>query len=414
MADHRPDVYYSDELKRWVFRASSITRCDRSLVAAALGHEAQPAPAVLQRAWAEGTHGEDRVLELFRKGGTYWHPDSPALKSEGTMTRFKPLDVHDAKSYHQFGVPFNRVRLELLDDDQFTMETPVGSKAVIRGHLDGVAECFQGPVGTADDWKGRRFVEEAKLFGVDYFKAWVKNGMADPKFTMYAWQLALYMDGTGLPAYFIVGEKKRWDDDAGDFATPIHERYDLDHVHVTRFDEPPASIGFIKAKVLRLVALIEKGEMPPCDQTQYGCAYPHLCDDRATVAATVQGRLVEIGSPDAKPEPVKVEGELALKVERLVEEWEAAKKEGAYYKTIADSARKRLDEALIEVGLQKDVAGSWDVGKVVVEWQVVERKAETKPRAGGLTRTLRIVAKDQDETGDEAGAPNAGSGKVEG
>jgi len=101
-------------------------------------------------------------------------------------------------------------------------------------------------------------------------------------------------------------------------------------------------------------------------------------------------------------------------VERLVEEWEAAKKEGAYYKTIADSARKRLDEALIEVGLQKDVAGSWDVGKVVVEWQVVERKAETKPRAGGLTRTLRIVAKDQDETGDEAGAPNAGSGKVEG
>jgi len=398
MADHRPDVYFSDDLHRWVFRASSITRCDRSLVAAALGHEAQPAPAVLQRAWAEGSHGENKVLELFRGGSEHWHPKSPALE-DGVLTRFKGLDPKDDKSYHYNGVPFNRVRPEILDDDQFTLETPVGSKAVIRGHLDGIAECFQGPVATGAEWIGRRFVEEAKLFGVDYFKAWVKSGMADPKFTMYAWQLSLYMDGTGLPAYFIVGEKKRWEDDPQHFGTPQHERYDLDQVHVTRFDTPPVSIGLIKAKVLRLLGWIERGELPDCDQNQYGCAYPHLCDSREVVAANKQERLVEIGSPDAKPEPVKVEGELAKKVAMAVDEWQAVKVEADRYGDLAKKARERLDKALTELaGFDKDKSGSWDVGGgLIVEWNVSERKAETKPRAGGLTRRLNVVKAGEDE-----------------
>jgi len=46
---------------------------------------------------------------------------------------------------------------------------------------------------------------------------------------------------------------------------------------------------------------------------------------------------------------------------------------------------------------KNDVPGRWDLGDRVVEWQVTPRKAESKPRAAGLTRTLKVSMKEVDE-----------------
>jgi len=402
MADHRPDVYFSEPRGKWIFRASSLSRCIQSLVAAGLGHERMPPPDFMQRAWDEGTHGEAKVLNLFRKGGSdNWHPSSPILvadKANATLM-FKSLPPTDPASYHYNGTTYPYVRHDLLQSDQidadvdpqYVMEMPVGDKALIRGHLDDIVECYQGPIGTAAEWNGRRYVNEAKLFGVDYFKAWLRKGMDDPKFNGYAWQLSLYMHGTGLPGWFTVGEKKRWaDDDERAATTPIDQRYDLNRVHVTYFPTPPIPLATIKIRVLKVMALLEKGELPNCDMVQYPCDYYHLCSGQK-----------EIVPAKDKPEAVVVVGEQREKLKLYVENWTLAVNRAKSVKAEVEAAKKKVDEMLVELGKDNDTPGQWDLGDRIVEWQVVERKAETKPRAGGLTRTLKVHVKEMDE--DEVG-----------
>jgi len=404
MADHRPDVYFSDARGKWIFRASSLSRCIQSLTAAGLGHERMPPPDFMQRAWDEGSHGEAKVLDLFRRGGSdNWHPESPVLvedKANATLM-FKSLSPTDPASYHYNGVSFPHVRHDLLQSDQidaevdpqFVMEIPVGDKALIRGHLDDIVECYQGPIATGAEWIGRRYVNEAKLFGVDYFKAWLRKGMADPKFNGYAWQLSLYMHGTGLPGWFTVGEKVRWKDDDPRALSitpwvPESQRYDLERVHVTYFPTPPIPLSTIKVRVLKVMALLEKGELPDCDMVQYPCDYYHLCSGQKELVAA---------KDDGKPEPVKVEGEVAEKLRLYVENWTIATQRAKSVKAEVDAAKKKVDEVLVELGKQNDVPGRWDLGDRIVEWQVTERKAETKPRAGGWTRTLKVSMKEVED-----------------
>lgn len=407
MADHRPDVYFSEPRGKWIFRASSLSRCIQSLTAAGLGHERMPPPDFMQRAWDEGSHGEAKVLDLFRNGSNGWHPESPILttakEANTTVTglRFKSLPPNDPASYHYNGVSFPHVRHDMLQSDQidaevdpqFVMEIPVGDKALIRGHLDDIVECYQGPIGTGAEWIGRRYVNEAKLFGVDYFKAWMRKGMADPKFNGYAWQLSLYMHGTGLPGWFTVGEKVRWKEgdsrlDEMGLTVPESQRYDLERVHVTYFPTPPIPLSTIKVRVLKVMALLEKGELPDCDMVQYPCDYYHLCSGQKELVAA---------KDDGKPEPVVVEGEVAEKLKLYVENWTLATARAKSVKAEVDAAKKKVDEVLVELGKDNDKPGRWDLGDRIVEWQVTERKAETKPRAGGWTRTLKVAMKEAED-----------------
>jgi len=405
MADHRPDVYFSEARGKYTFRASSLSRCIQSLVAAGLNHERMSPPGFMQKAWDEGTHGEARVLQLFRDGGLGWHPQSPMLKPEADAItcRFKGLDPRDPASYHggkDSPDNFPHVAHEFLQSDQiesdtdpqFVLEIPVGNKALIRGHLDEIVECFQGPIATADEWHGHRFVVEAKLFGVDYFKKMLRKGLADPGFIGYAWQLSLYMHGTGLPGFFVVGEKKRWEKgEEREKDTPEHQRYDLDQVLVTMFDEPPIGLGVIKAKVLRLVRMIEAGELPACDMTQYPCDYYYLCSDKKDI--------VEVGVVKDKPEvPVVVLlGEQATKVELMAANYEGAKMTEKSAVEAAKLAKKKLEEALTEAGLDKDKPVVFEAGGKVVEWQVQERAAEKEPRKGYTVRMPKVRTKEMDE-----------------
>ena len=402
MADHRPDVYFSEARGKWIFRASSLSRCIQSLVAAGLGHERMPPPEFMQKAWAEGSHGEAEVLRLFRDGSNGWHPKSPMLSTEPTATglRFKHLDPLDAKSYHQDGTNYPFVTLENLqsdqvdDEPQFVLEMPVGDKALIRGHLDEIVQCVQGPIGTGASWLGKRFPVEAKLFGVDYFKKMLNKGLLDPGFTNYAWQLSLYMHGTGLPGFFVVGEKKRWTDeqvegwvDAWGELPPEHARYDLDSVHVTLFDTPPIPLAPIKVKVLKVLGLIERGEMPPCDQVQYPCDYYHLCTDKKEVVV-----------PGAeKPPAVVVLGDDREALKKLAINYTAAQAAEKAAKDAVKVAKTKVEEELAKLGLDKDKPGLWDLGDRVVEWQVQERAAEKEPRKGYTVRMMKVKMKEADE-----------------
>jgi len=396
MADHRPDVYFSEARGKWIFRASSLSRCIQSLVAAGLGHERMPPPDFMQRAWDEGSHGEERVLELFRNGPNGWHPKSPMLNTEPTPTglRFKALDPNDAKSYHYDGTSFPFVKHEFIHSDQvddgevqFVLEIPVGDKALIRGHLDEIVECFQGPIATGADWMGRRYVNEAKLFGVDYFKKWLSKGFNDPGFTGYAWQLSLYMHGTGLPGFFTVGEKKRWAEGHDDWdTTPEHARYDLEQVHVTLFDTPPIPLATIKVRVMKALAMIERGELPKCDVAQYPCDYYFLCTDKS-----------EIVVADEKPPAVVVLGENRETLKKLLVNYTGAQAAEKAAKGGVKVAKAKVEEELTKLGLDKDKPGSWDVGDRIVEWQVQERAAEKEPRKGYTVRTVKVKMKEMDE-----------------
>lgn len=354
---------------QWVVRASSITRCQQSLIAAATGMEPLPPPETLQRAFDEGTAGEDQVLRMFCEQG--WHGKSRATRAEGDA--WKLLDPTELGSYHQGGVSYPHVRLELLDDDQFTMQIPVGGSAVIRGHLDGIAQRIAVGAGGEVLEMGERAVVEAKLLGPDLFAKVVRGGLLKG-FDAYAWQVSLYMAATGLPGWFVAGEKKRWAEDHHLFdPTPEHLRYDIASVYVERFETPPVALGKIKARVVKLVKAAETGVLPACDVNQYPCEYVYLHD----------GTEVEIAAP--KPEPQVIEdAEVAQQVADLAAQYHAAatmerdgKKQKADVKTALKNLLMPADEPPAEGGWQ---AGGWTVGWVheEVPAATVTRAAYTK------------------------------------
>lgn len=389
MADHRPDVYEDQSASKLIFRASSITRCSKSLVAAALEMEPQPAPAVMQLAWDEGTAAEGHLLGRFCDGGAGWDAEGFQLDP---AVKFKMLEVRALTSYKKGGdsdESFPYMHWSKIDDDQFTFEIPVGEKAVVRGHMDGICEVFQVPssepgVGVVDcPPMHERAVTEAKFFGVDYFKKYLKVGLLGAEgngsepFLDYAWQLSLYMHATGLPAYFIVGEKLRWskmDDAAAAKAAEkfiettgreagVDEQWDVGRLHVTRFNAPLISLPKIKLRVMKLVKLIEARELGGCDRDQYPCAYSFLHDGGSE-------RVVEVTGQESGPKPIKItDAKIVGTVVALARQY----KELTASETAAKEKKKqiaaRLDELLPRAeGAEPGSAGLWEVGGVKVEW----------------------------------------------
>lgn len=355
---------------QWVVRASSITRCQQSLIAAATGMEPLPPPETLQRAFDEGSAGEDEVLRMFCE--QEWHGKSRATRAEGDA--WKLLDPTELGSYHQGGVSYPHVRLELLDDDQFTMQIPVGGSAVIRGHLDGIAQRIAVGAGGEVLEMGERAVVEAKLLGPDLFAKVTRGGLLKG-FDAYAWQVSLYMAATGLPGWFVAGEKKRWaDDDPRCDNVDEHLRYDIASVYVERFETPPVALGKIKARVVKLVKAAETGVLPACDVNQYPCEYVYLHD----------GTEVEIAAP--KPEPQVIEdAEVAQQVADLAAQYHAASAAERVAKKTKDACKEGL-KALLAVDASGPsspggwVAGGWQVGWVheEVPAAMVTRAAYTK------------------------------------
>ncbi len=401
MADHRPDVYEDESTGKLIFRASSITRCSRSLVAAALDMEAQPPPDVMRVAWDEGSAAESALLDRFHAGSDgNWDPTGYTLKDG---VKFKGLEVRALTSYKKRPdgeESFPYMHWSKVDDNQFTFEIPVGEKAVIRGHLDDICEVFQVPSGTPTGVvgcpvMGERAVGEAKFFGEDYWRKYLKVGLlgaeanGNEPFVDYAWQLSLYMHATGLPAYFVVGEKLRWHKmpdaehvkrveawkEAHDGQLPPADRmWDIGRLHVTRFNSPLISLPKIKLRVMKLVKLIEARDLDQgCDRNQYPCAYTFLHDG-----------VVEVTGKEGagKPDPIVIEDvELAAKVRERALAYKGYTSQESDIKAKKKVLAAELDELLPRVeGQEPGTAGEWLAGDVVVEWvhSFTPGKTETK------------------------------------
>ena len=123
MGDDRPNVYLDDTTDKWVYRASSLGNCVKGLVAARLQYEAFPFPDWLLEKFEQGNAAETMLIKRF-------------LDHQHGNDTWVMLDPETESSYvnadHTF---YPHVNFGGSHDSQFTCEVPVGTTAVIRGHM---------------------------------------------------------------------------------------------------------------------------------------------------------------------------------------------------------------------------------------------------------------------------------------
>lgn len=344
MADHRSDIYRDPTTDKLIFRASSINRCDLSLIYAALEYPEEQAPDKVQRGYDEGSAAEDQILARFCEG-------------EFHGTKWKLLDPADLKSYHDGnGAGFPYSSHEIMDDGQFTIEIPVGLNWVVRGHGDGVAQCFeQTSTGIEPPrWIGKRVVVEAKFLGPDYFRKFLKHGIS--AFPYYEWQVSTYGMSTGLDVMFIVGEKLRRDDGQA----PDVGRVKVVHI---RNSDLPVKLAQLKMRVMKIGKMVEVARrdgidalgLGECDgKAQYPCAfYPFHAEkvDAFAPEAKVevkQGSGAAIKVDKEKPEAITITDAKDLWVLRKsAQDYESALKTEKGVKAMKAKAKADVD-ALLE------------------------------------------------------------------
>lgn len=242
MGDNRPAVY--EEGDKWVLRASSLGNCFSHLVRCGLGYTPEPPPDFMLERFAEGDRAEPVILNwLNTKGG--WA-------------------IWDAYKMDQIAEQFGGSVAEREGaDPQLELEIPVGKNAVIRVHPDGIATCFMLSRETQERWPnlqtGEEVVVEVKALGKDFLKKYKREGLN--AFPYYAYQVSIEMAATGLPCLFVVGEK----DENGD----VQE----DKIVWDLYREPPYTLPQLKVRVMKILAAINRGEIPECDIAMYPCGF---------------------------------------------------------------------------------------------------------------------------------------------
>lgn len=217
--DDRPDVYEENGL--WVFRASSAGHCLKNLIAIRLGVGTMDTPAWLEKAYAEGVENEPVILaNLVREHG--WTLQEDASQNE--------------------------------------VELRIGSKVIVRGHVDAKGAHVE---------HGVRVIE-AKALAKSSVEKWERKGW--DAFPYYATQLSIYMEATGLPGLFAIGVKEQ-------------ESREVKTVIPVLVDEPPVATRDIK---VRLTKAAMARELPDtCDYQHYPCSTFFLHEEKAKTEAEV-------------------------------------------------------------------------------------------------------------------------------
>ena len=377
MADHRPDIYPDGD--RLIFRASSLSMCDTRVVASALDMTAMPTPDFLQRAYDEGSAAEEAVVSRFAENDHLFGPGADQLD----RTKWEMLNPLEPSSYRQSRDSeqlLPHVALDFLDDEQFTCEVPVGGTRIVKGHLDGIGQCYEAP--PESGLLGSRVVVEAKFLGPDFFAKWLAQGWSAVPY--YAMQVSIYGYATGLPVVFIVGEKLR------------HEGSDptIERVHVTCVDPDsmPVHIGKVKARVNKLARYVDSGELPACTKQEYPCPYYYLHDDDEATSVEVTGSTTLTFTDDHAHKVA----ELALTSERLKATAKAVKAE-------QDQIKAELDEMLVEYRGDGPavtvVSEQWEVAWTYTEVAAVTRESKAytksyptiKPRTPAAKEAARMA-----------------------
>lgn len=349
MADHRPDAYFEDDTL--IMRASSFANCERALIAAATGMPGAGVPEKMLKRYNESAAVEDQVIDALHGRSIRWRD------GEGVDFGVKVLDPLDLSAYAQLGGGISRV----ADDDQFTMEltlvepTATLPRTVLRGHLDGIGRVYI--TGDMRFTIGDTLVIEAKAFGPDLWKKWLKGGIAALG-DRYQYQCAAYAYAVGLdapaPVLFVVGRKD------GDGA--------LLEVRMELIPEPLVKLSSFKGKARKVARAAMTGVVPDsCAQLDYPCPYYMLHDATAPSRPVLAADVVDLDAEtDAKR--LKLRDELV----EVAAQWDALGVE----ERAAKAAREELKPRLLE--LWRDLSGDNDKALVTEGWEIVHVHADVE------------------------------------
>lgn len=233
-AVNKPSVYVEEGVA--IYRASSLASCQNRLLMDRLGYQGEPPPASMQARFNAGHDHEPLILAK--------------LESHGTV----------------------------VYDRQGTIELPIGSKAKVRGHIDGL--CAGDVYVTSIN--GRKLEEgtiihvpdlvivDAKAFAVSTWEKWQSGYWKG--FDYYAYQQLAYAIGYGAKGILMACKNKNTDDHSFDY-------WEVDAMPVTHAD--------IIKKVMRIEALAERGESAlfesPCSPVDYPCPFYQFHDQKNVV-----------------------------------------------------------------------------------------------------------------------------------
>lgn len=328
-ADHRPDVYREGD--KWVFRASSFGGCMRSLVLSAMGETKAPMPDVVRRGMDEGVEAEPVILKALGSRG--WRMLEGLEQNVGVQ-----------------GLGTGTVD----GTGQLALEMPIGNKAIIRCHPDGIGKLFKVPL-YQKDRMGELRVVEAKAIMNPEARVWERE--------YYAWQVSIEMAVTGLPLLFAVGAKE------GDESEHGRGVVLPENVQVTEMDTAPRSIAQIKARAFKLCKMLDEavreGVLPDCDVKQWPCGF---------YGSFHAGQKIW-----EEEEVAELEVDVATKVEA-----EVLLKRLAMAKINMDRAKKESEAAKAELDALVRATSNWDghdedTARVTTyglgDWRIVHRVA---------------------------------------
>lgn len=350
MSDNRPNIYWDEEVEKWVYRASALGNCLSSLIRLRSGLTPAAAPDWMQKKWAEGNIHEPYIIDQLRQKG--WTID------------------HTSKD----------------DGGQLAWELEVGSDCIVRCHPDGLG------TGHSVNLIGDKRVVEVKALSPGYYET-VRRVM--PSF--YSWQLAVEIvcavreDPECRGAVYGYGVKN----DAGD---------KVDRVEVQLVNAPPFEEWEIKARVLGINRVAEEGPpWPECEYKQYPCGFyaDPGCKGGERKSDKPSSNLLDVLEGDREREARYWTVEWN-KAHRMIEQYTPKKKEaGAKLMELFEGSGAteiEMGETKLELKTRKGAKGKVDVDKMVKDGKVDEAVAEGYKKADGKDSTFIQEVKDKDDS----------------
>lgn len=288
--DNRASVYVEAD-GTVVYRASALGSCVRSLAAhRTKAAEPRPHSPEMLERFAQGNDAEPRIIEYLGTQG--W-----LLSDHGSQQREYDLTVFPG--------------------------------VVVRCHPDGIAHRMGEPA-----WTSSRVVE-VKALGASL----ADKGLY--ALTHYPWQLTVEMLVTERKALYVVYNKS-------------FDEIDERSVVVKEIDDPPYTLGQIKARIAKVEAAAARDQLPDCSQRDFPCQW--------------YGILCQADTAADRPEAVRDDA-IAELCARVVAARDASKAAKAH----EDEARELLLTALGD--RERVAAGPYVASKVSVTTRRFDSKA---------------------------------------
>jgi len=318
-AVNKPDVYMEGDVA--IYRASALASCQNRLLMARLGYDGASPPEKMQQRFNAGHDHEPLILRHLEDHGT------------------------------------------VVYDRQGTIDIPIGKKAVIRGHIDGL--CAGSVYVTSIN--GRKLVEpeiievdglvivDAKAFAISTWQKWQNNYWRD--FDYYAFQQLAYAIGYGAKGILMAVKNKNTDEHSFDY-------WEIDAMPITKAD--------IVRKVMMIEKLAERGESAlfesACSPVSYPCPYWQFHPDEGKVTIkdgdvegdqgldAIEVLVKERILLDAEAEDIQTrKSEIDDELRRLYGFKEASAKLGVATVTTYHSSYSAVDWGAIAADLKSDV-----------------------------------------------------------